>query len=81
MEWAPNLLELLPGLGNISNRWRGGIRAGDLHASFPIGNWPCLERNSFWWFQEPFASAVAGRQIYEKGAPSVASGKFELWWS
>jgi len=78
VECAPNLLELLPGLGDVGNSWCGSIRAGDLHSSFPIGNRSCLERNSFWWFQEPLPSSVAGRQIFEKGALSVASAKFEL---
>ena len=70
------------GLGNLRNCGCCSIWPGDKHSSFPVGDWPCLERNSFWWFQEPFAGASACRKVHEKGSSilwCIFLSAFKTW--
>ncbi|CAI0549316.1 unnamed protein product [Linum tenue] len=54
-------------LGNLGHSGRGCFRSGDINSSFPVSDRPGLEGNCFWWFQEPFTSALACGKILEKG--------------
>ncbi|XWS42976.1 hypothetical protein CRYUN_Cryun16bG0060400 [Craigia yunnanensis] len=59
-------------LGNISYHRCCSIRSGDIYSTFPIGDWSCLEKDCFWWFQEPFTSALAYGHVHEEGSNTAA---------
>ena len=55
------------GMGNFSYSRCCSIRTRDINPTVPTRDWPCVERNSFWWFQESNPSALACREVYEQG--------------
>lgn len=55
------------GMGNFGHSGCSSIRTRDINSTIPTRDWPCVERNSFWWFQESNPSALACRKVSEQG--------------
>lgn len=55
------------GVGDINYCRCCSIRARNINSTFSVGNRTRLERNSFWWLQEPITSALACKQVLKQG--------------